>query len=93
MKAKSNRLSASLETKLEEAEFFQKATGMSERRSQKNKSRTFDLLKEDVNSKNGKMKCFSSLQRGLLQRQCLILKVLQKNTEKMQGAIGSNQRA
>lgn len=59
MKAMSNRLSASLETKLEGAIFFQKATGMSVRRCQEDKSRTFDLLKEDMDSKNGRKKCFS----------------------------------
>lgn len=53
MKAMSNRLSASLKTKLEGANFFQKATGMSVKRCQKDKSRTFDLLKED---KNGQQK-------------------------------------
>lgn len=54
MKAMSNRLSASLETKLEGAIFFQKATGMSVRRCQEDKSRTFDLLKEDIAKMAGK---------------------------------------
>lgn len=36
---------------MEEHEFFQKAAGVRERRGQKDKSRTFDLLKEDVDSK------------------------------------------
>lgn len=57
MKARSNRLSVSL--KFEKAEFFQKATGMSERRCQKDKSRTFDLLKENMDSQDGRTKCFS----------------------------------
>lgn len=62
---------------------------MSERRCQKDKSRTFDLLKEDVDSNNGRMKCFSALQGDLLQRQNFFLKMLQKNTEKVQAALCS----